>query len=102
MNAVLSFWKFVSGILYTAFWELKQDGLRHIYQMKHESLLCTSKLISLSYLVLEIPAIRFLESQLKIWQGTPGLRFRPIAWRILVDLMKSVEKCGMELLQALQ
>ena len=91
INAILNFWKFDSGIPYAAFWKLKQDGLRYIYQMKHESLLCKWKLRSLS----------FLESQLKIWQGTPGLRFRPIASRILIDLRKTMEKCVNNLLHAL-
>ncbi|EQD76737.1 transposase IS4 family protein, partial [mine drainage metagenome] len=81
--------------------ELKQDGLRHLYQRTHESLLGTAKLSPLGELLLEISAIRSLESQLKIGKGTPGLRFRSIAMRILVDLLKAMEKRGKEFLDAL-
>ena len=81
--------------------ELKQDGLRHLYQRTHESLLGTAKLSPLGELLLEISAIRSLESQLKIGKGTPGLRYRSMAIRILVDLLKAMEKGGKEFLDAL-
>ena len=81
--------------------ELKQDGLRHLYQRTHESLLGTAKLSPLGELLLEISAIRSLESHLKIGKGTPGMRFRSMAMRILVDLFKAMEKGGKEFLDAL-
>ena len=81
--------------------ELKQDGLRHLYQRTHESLLGTAKLSPLGELLLEISAIRSLESYLKIGKGTPGLRFRSIAMRVLVDLLKAMEKGGKGFLDAL-
>ncbi|EQD75587.1 transposase IS4 family protein, partial [mine drainage metagenome] len=81
--------------------ELKQDGLGHLYQRTHESLLGTAKLSPLGALLLEISAIRSLESHLKIGKGTPGLRFRSIAMRVLVDLLKAMENHGKEFLDAL-
>ena len=81
--------------------ELKQDGLRHLYQRTHESLLGTAKLSPLGELLLEISAIRSLEFHLKIGKGTPGMRFRLMAMRILVDLLKAMEKGGKEFLEAL-
>ena len=81
--------------------ELKQDGLRHLYQRTHESLLGTAKLSPLGDLLLEISAIRSLESHLKIGKDTPGMRFRLMAIRILVDLLKAMEKAGKEFLEAL-
>ena len=81
--------------------EMKQDGLRHLYQRTHESLLGTAKLSPLGELLLEISAIRSLESHLKIGKGTPGMRFRSIAMRILVDLLKVMEKGGKEFLDTL-
>ena len=81
--------------------ELKQDGLRHLYQRTHESLLGTAKLSPLGELLLEISAIRSLESQLKIGKGTPGMRFRSMALGILVDLFRAMGKGGKEFLGAL-
>ena len=81
--------------------ELKQDGLRHLYQRTHESLLGTAKLSPPGELLLEISAIRSMESQLKIGKGTPGLRFRSMAMRVLVDLLKTMKKGGTKLLDAL-
>ena len=81
--------------------ELKQDGLRHLYQRTHESLLGTAKLSPPGELLLEISAIRSMESQLKIGKGTPGLRYRSMAIRILVDLLKAMKKGGTKLLDAL-
>jgi hypothetical protein len=81
--------------------ELKQDGLRHLYQRTHESLLGTAKLSPLGELLLEISAIRSMESHLKIGQGTPGMRFRSMAPGILVDLFRAMEKVGKEFLEAL-
>ena len=81
--------------------ELKQDGLKHLYQRKHESLLGTAKLSLLGALLLEISAIRSLESHLKIGKGTPGLRFSSMAMGILVNLFKAMEKKGKGLLDAL-
>ena len=52
-------------------------------------------------LLLEISAIRSMETHLKIGKGTPGLRFRSIASRILVDLLKAMEKGGKEFLEGL-
>ncbi len=66
--------------------ELKQDGLRHLYQRTHESLLGTANLSPLGALLLEISAIRSLGSHLKIGKGTPGLRFRSIAMRVLIRI----------------
>ena len=81
--------------------ELKQNGLRHLYQRTHESLPGTAKLSPLGELLLEISAIRSLESHLKIGKGTPGMRFRSMAMGILVDLLKAMEKGGKEVLDAL-
>ena len=81
--------------------EMKQDGLRHLYQRTHESLLGTAKLSPLGELLLEISAIRSLESHLKIGKGTPGMRFRSMAMGMLVDLLKAMEKGGKEFLDAL-
>ena len=81
--------------------EMKQDGLRHLYQRTHESLLGTAKLSPLGELLLEISAIRSLESHLKIGKGTPGMRFRSMAMGILVDLFKAMEKGGKEFLDTL-
>ena len=81
--------------------ELKQDGLRHLDQRTHESLLGTGKLSPLGELLLEISAIRSLESHLKIGKGTPGMRFRSMAMRVLVDLFKAIEKGGKDFLDAL-
>ena len=64
-------------------------------------MLDTAKLSPLGELLLEISAIRSLESQMKIGKGTPGLKFRSIASRILVDLFKAMEKGGKEFLEAL-
>ena len=61
----------------------------------------TAKLSPLGDLLLEISAIRSLESHLKIGKGTPGMRFRSMALRILVDLFKAMEKGGKEFLDAL-
>ena len=55
--------------------ELKQDGLRHLYQRTHESLPGTAKLSPLGDLLLEISAIRSLETHLKIGKGTPSMRW---------------------------
>ena len=81
--------------------ELKQGELRHLYQRTHESLLGTAKLSPLGELLLEISAIRSLESHLKIGKDTPGMRFRSMAMRVLVDLFKAIEKGGKEFLDAL-
>ena len=81
--------------------EVKQDGLRHLYQRTHESLLGTAKLSPLGELLLEISAIRSMETHLKIGKGTPGMRFRSMAMRVLVDLFKAIEKRGKEFLDAL-
>ena len=75
--------------------------LSHVYQRTHESLPGTAKLSPLGELLLEISAIRSLESHLKIGKGTPDLRFRSIASRILVDLFRAMEKGGKEFLGAL-
>jgi hypothetical protein len=80
---------------------VKQDGLRHLYQRTHESLLGTAKLSPLGELLLEISAIRSMETHLKIGKGTPGMRFRSMALRILVDLFKAMEKGVKEFLDAL-
>ena len=64
-------------------------------------MLDTAKLSPLGELLLEISAIRSIETHLKIWKGTPDLRFRSIASRILVDLLKAMEKGGKEFLEAL-
>ena len=81
--------------------ELKQDGLRHLYRRTHESLPSTAKLSPLGDLLLEISAIRSMETHLKIGKGTPGMRFRSMALGILVDLFKAMEKGGKEFLDAL-
>ena len=81
--------------------ELKQDSLRSLYQRTHESLLGKAKLSPLSELLLEISAIRSLESRLKIGKGRAGMRFKSIALRILVDLLKAMEKGRTKLLDAL-
>ncbi len=81
--------------------EMKQDGLRNLYQWTHESLLGTAKLCILGDLLLEISAIRSLETHPKIGKGTPGMRFRSMAMGILVDLLKAMEKGGKEFLEAL-
>ena len=81
--------------------EVKQDGLRHLYQRTHESLLGTAKLSPLGELLLEISAIRSMETHLKIGKGTPDLRFRSMALGILVDLFRAMEKGGKEFLEAL-
>ena len=81
--------------------ELKQDGLRHLYRRTHESLPSTAKLSPLGDLLLEISAIRSMETHLKIGKGTPGMRFRSMALRILVDLFKAMEKGGKEFLDAM-
>ena len=72
--------------------ELKQDGLRHLYQRTHESLLGTAKLSTLGKLLLEISAIRSMDAHLKIGKGTPGMRFRSMVLWILVDLFRAMEK----------
>ena len=56
--------------------ELRQDGLEHLYQRTHEGLLGTAKLSLLGELLLEISAIRSMDSQLKTGRGTPGMSFR--------------------------
>ena len=81
--------------------ELKQDGLRHLYQRTHESLLGAAKLSPLGDRLPEIFAIRSTDAHLKIGKGTPGMRFRLMAMRILVDLLKAMEKGGKEFLDAL-
>ena len=80
--------------------ELRQDGLEHLYQRTHEGLLGTAKLSLLGELLLEITAIRSMDSQLKTGRGTPGMSFRSMAMRILVDLLKAMEKGGKEFLNA--
>ena len=64
-------------------------------------MLGTAKLSPLGELLLEISAIRSLESHLKIGKGTPGMRFRSMAMRILVDLLKAMENGGKEFLDTL-
>jgi hypothetical protein len=64
-------------------------------------LLGTAKLSLLGVLLLEISAIRSLESHLKIGKGTPGLRFKSMAMGILVNLFKAMEKKGGGFLDAL-
>ena len=64
-------------------------------------MLGTAKLSPLGELLLEISAIRSLESRLKIGNGTPGVRFRSMAMRVLLDLFKAMEKGGKEFLDAL-
>ncbi len=81
--------------------EMKLDGLRHLYQRTHESLLGKAKLSPLGELLLEISAIRSMETHLKIGKGTPGMRFRSMAMRILIDLFRVMEKVGKEFLEAL-
>jgi len=49
-------------------------------------------------LLLKISAIRSMESHLIIGKGTPGLRFRSMVLRILVDLLKAIENDGKEFL----
>jgi hypothetical protein len=61
----------------------------------------TAKLSLLGDLLLEISAIIFLESHLKIGKGTPGLRFRSMVMRIIADLPKAMGKGGKEFLDAL-
>ncbi len=64
--------------------ELKQDGPRHLYQRTHERFHGTAKLSLLGELLLEISAIRSMETHLKIGKGTPDLGFRLICsgpWR---------------------
>ena len=75
--------------------------LSHVYQRTHESLPGTAKLSPLGELLLEISAIRSMESHLKIGKGTPDLRFRSMAPGILVDLFRAMEKGGKEFLEAL-
>ena len=70
--------------------ELKQDGLNHLYQRTHKSLPGTAKLNLPGQLLLEIPAIRSLESHLKIGKDTPSLRFRSMAMGVLVNLFKAM------------
>ena len=72
--------------------EVKRDGLRHLYQKTHKSLLGTAKLSSLGELLLEISTIRSMENHLKIWKGTPGMRFGLMAPGILVDLFRAMER----------
>jgi hypothetical protein len=87
---------------YRGFSQGNEAGLlSHVYQRTHESLPGTAKLSPLGELLLEISAIRSMETHLKIGKGTPGLRFRSIASRILVDLLKAMEKGGKEFLEAL-
>ena len=81
--------------------ELKQDGPRHLYQRTHERFHGTAKLSPLGELLLEISAIRSMETHLKIGKGTPDLRFRSMAPGIPVDLFRAMEKGGKEFLEAL-
>ena len=78
--------------------ELKQDGLGSIYQRMFAGLLGTAKLSLLGDLLLEISAMRTLESQLKIGERTPDLRFRSMALRLIADLFKALENKGYRLL----
>lgn len=64
-------------------------------------MLGTAKLSPVGELFLENFAIRYLVSSLKIRNGTRGMRFRSIILRVLVDLLKAIEKGGKEFLNSL-
>ena len=81
--------------------EVKQDGLGHLYQRTHESLLGTAKLSPLGELLLEISAIRSLESRMKLGKSTPDLRFRAMAMRILKELFLTLENKGYRFLDVI-
>ena len=81
--------------------EVKQDGLRHLYQRTHESLLGTAKLSPLGELLLEISAIRSLGSRMKLGKSTLELRYRVMAMRILMELFVMLEEKGQKLLDVI-
>ena len=82
--------------------EIKQDGLRRIFQRVLAGIVSTTKLSLLGNLLLEISAMLSLGTQLKIGKGTPGLRFRSMALRFLQDLFKALEDKGSRLLDAIR
>ena len=81
--------------------EIKQDGIRRTFQRVFAGIVSTTKLSLLGDLLLEISAMRSLETQLKIGKGTPGLRYRSMALRLLQDLFMALEKKGQRLLDAI-
>lgn len=56
--------------------EIKQDGLGRINKRVFAGIVSTTKLSLRGELFLEISARKSMETQLKIGEGTPGLRFR--------------------------
>ncbi len=81
--------------------EIKQDGVGRIFQRVFAGIVSTTKLSLLGELLLEISAMISLETQLKIGKGTPGLRFRFMALRLLNDLSVALENRGTKLLEAI-
>ena len=81
--------------------ELKQDGLKHLYQRKHATLLGTAKMSLLGELLLEISAINSMGNHLKIRKGTPEPRHKQVAISILTDLFKAIENKGRSFLDAI-
>ena len=82
--------------------EIKQDGLRRIFQRVFAGIVSTTKLSLLGNLLLEISAMLSLETRLKIGKGTPGLMFRSIALRFLQDLFKTLADKWSRLLDAIR
>ena len=81
--------------------EIKQDGLGRIYQRVFVGIVSTTKLSLLGDLHLEISAMTFLETQLKIGKGAPGLRYRPMALGFLQDLFMALDDRGSRLLDVI-
>ena len=81
--------------------EIKQDGLRRIFQRVFAGIVSTTKLSFLGNLLLEISVMLSLGTQLKIGKGMPCPRFRSMVLGFLQLLFKAMEGRRSRLLDAI-
>lgn len=81
--------------------EIKQDRFRTIFQRLFAGIVSTTKVSLLGNLLFKISALLSLGTQLRMGKGTPALRFRSMAFRLLQDLFKALDDKGSRLQDAI-